>query len=146
MVAKGFIVTEQINPLEPEKKLAFTSNKNFWIGIGFLLLMVIPSAMIGPFTVSLSAKHPLIKASWRTQGNLILSLPIVLGVYYFKAPDINFSHDAALPILMGSISGAFFGFAWAASLIVGCSMTLTAHADVMYTCTGVYILAYSLVT
>jgi len=119
MVAKGFIITEYIDPCEPTVKLAFTSTLNFYIGIGFLLLMVIPGATIAPLTVNLSAEHPLVKATWRTQGNLILSIPIAVAVYYFKGPEIKISHDLSMPILLGSISGAFFGFAWAASLIVG---------------------------
>lgn len=102
MVAKGFIVTEFINPLEPEKKLAFTSTRNFWIGVIFLILMVVPGACIAPVTINLSAKHPLVKASWRTQGNLILSIPIMIAVYYKNSDVMSYSRDMALPIIMGS--------------------------------------------
>lgn len=37
MAAHGFAVTEQINPLHEDVKLAFTSTTNFWIGVGYLL-------------------------------------------------------------------------------------------------------------
>lgn len=68
IVANGFTITEFIDPMTPEVKLAFQNSRNFWIGIFFLILMVIPCSAIAPLTVFLPAKHPLVRQTWRTQG------------------------------------------------------------------------------
>lgn len=133
VVAKGFIVTELVDPLTPDIKLAFTSNKNFWIGVGVLILMVLPCSAIAPMTVGLPAKHPLVKSTWRLQGNTIWSIPLVCLVYYFLEDQAKFKQDFSLPVMLECASGSLLGFAWSACLIVGCSMTLTAQAEVMYT-------------
>lgn len=103
-------------------------------------------AAIGPLTVYLPADNALIKQSWRTHGNVILCIPIIMGVYHSRGGYDTFWEDFSFPVLMESALGALFGFAWATSLVVGCSMTITAHALVMYTCTGVYMLLFSLLT
>ena len=78
-------IKEEINPLEPaDTKLAFTSSKNLIIGIIMLLWFVIPGSWVGPIIMSLPAKNPFIKSSWRTQSNLILTLPLVVLLYMFQ--------------------------------------------------------------
>jgi hypothetical protein len=133
LVVNGFAISEIIDPLHPEHKLAFTSRTNFWIGVGFLILMVVCMSAIGPVTVYLPAKNALVKQAWRTQGNLVLSIPIAWAVYRTHGAHHSFRHDFSIRVLMKSSLVGFLGFAWAASFVVGCSMTITSHAQVMYT-------------
>lgn len=147
MAAHGFVITGHINPFEEEVKLAFRSRKDFWIGVFYLVIMIVCWSLIGPLTLSLEAGHTLVKATWRMQGSTIIIWMCSAYLYnYGGDKTMSFSRDFSLPILLNSMWGSFFGFVWGATLIVGCSLTLTSHAEVMYTCTGVYILAYSLVT
>mmetsp|Transcript_5961 Transcript_5961/g.5120 ORF Transcript_5961/g.5120 Transcript_5961/m.5120 type:complete len:118 (+) Transcript_5961:409-762(+) len=40
----------------------------------------------------------------------------------------------------------FLLFSWVLGLILGCAMTLTAHADVLFSSSGVYILFFAIIT
>lgn len=146
IVMHGFTMKEEINPLEPsDVKLAFTSTKNLVIGILILLCFVISGAMVGPITVYLPAKSPLIKGCWRTQSNIIIGFPLMFMLYIWKKDELSFRRDTSLKMLTNSAITAFFGFIWYVGLIVGCSMTVTSHAMVMYSSTGVYMLVFSII-
>ena len=41
---------------------------------------------------------------------------------------------------------SFFMFIWVAGFIVGCSLTVTSHADIMYWSSGVYIFVFTMLT
>jgi hypothetical protein len=75
----------------------------------------------------------------------VISVPIAYVVYKLN-PDLSFAKDTSIQMLMRNMVASFLGFVWGTSLIVGCSLTLTAHAEVMYTATGVYILFFSFVS
>ena len=140
-------IKEEINPLEQaDKKLAFTSTKNLIIGIILLFWFVIPSSCVGPIIMSLPAKHPLIKAWWRTQSNLIWTLPLTFMLYIINRKQISFKRDHSPRILINNMITAFLGFLWFIGLVYSCSMTITSHAMVMYSSAGVYMFAYALIT
>lgn len=65
---QNMTIIENSNLPEPDVKLAFTSTKNFMIGCFMLFLMVVPSSIIGPMTISLPAKNVYVQATWRYQG------------------------------------------------------------------------------
>jgi len=147
IVIHGMVMKEEVNPLEEnDVKLAFTSTKNLIIGILILLCYVINGAMVGPITVNLPAKNPLVKGLWRTQGNTIISIPIMLALYVWKRKEMNFKRDHSFKMILNSSITSFFDFIWYVSLIVACSMTVTSHAMVMYSSTGVYMMAFILIT
>jgi len=141
------MIKEAIDPLQPEHvKLAFTSTANFWIGIFLLACLVIPGSLVGPLTLLLPSKSPLVKAIWRTQSNFVLGIPLLIGVYVMKRDEMDIRKDFSVQMLLNVAKASFFGFLWYISLVVGCSVTVTSHAMVMYCSTGVYFLFYALFT
>lgn len=130
----------------PETKLAYKSWTNFWIGILVIACMVIPLSMVGPLTISLPSNSALVSCTWRTQGWALLGIPITLSIYVYNGSKMNFWQDHSPRMLLRSAMTALFFFGWYLGLIVGCSLTLTSHADIMYSSTGVYVLILSLVT
>lgn len=67
--SNGFSVVETYNIQDQDgTKLAFTSFLNFWIGIMFLVFMVVPCSMIGPLVIGLPSKSPFVSSAWRSQG------------------------------------------------------------------------------
>lgn len=147
MLSHGMAIKEEINPLEqPDVKLAFTSTKNLIIGTIILSLFVINGAMVGPLTVFLHAKHPLIKAIWRSQSNLTVGMIVLSLLYIWKRNEMSPRRDFSFKMLVNSTITAFFAFGWYVGLVVGCSMTVTSHAMVMYSSTGVYMLFFAIIT
>jgi hypothetical protein len=147
LIMHEMAVKEEINPLEePDVKLAFTGTKNLIIGIIVLSLFVINGSMVGPLTVFLPAKSPLIKAMWRTQSNFSNGIFLMIGLYIWKWKEMSFKRDHSPKMLTNSAITAFLGFLWYVGLVVGCSMTITSHAMVMYSSSGVYMLAWALIT
>lgn len=59
---------------------------------------------------------------------------------------MNIKKDFSPKMLLNSAITSFFSFIWYVGLVMGCSMTITSHAMVMYSSTGVYLLAYALIT
>ena len=128
------------------EKLAYTSPKNFIIGIFWLLWAILPSAAIGPLLLSLPAKSPLIAVAWRAQGSAFVMV-ISLTIYYIKYwKTANFWKDNSSYNLLKSFGLAMLLFVWNLGLIMGCSLTLGSHADVLYSSTGIYVLIFSLCT
>ena len=136
----GVAIKEEVNPFEPEDiKLAFKGKWNLLIGIILLMLLVTSGAMLGPVTMYIKpAKHPLIKAVWRTQSNFVYSITITCILYFVKRNEMSFRRDHSLRTVLNSLWGTFFNFAWYVSLMIGISMTITSHAMVMYSSTGIY--------
>lgn len=138
---------EEINPLEPaDVKLAFTSTRNMIIGTLILLCFVVNGAMVGPLTVYLPAKSPLIKAMWRTQTNFVIGCPLMILLYLWKWNEMSPRRDFSPKMLINSAITGFFSFVWYVGLVIGCSMTITSHAMVMYSSTGVYLLAFAVIS
>lgn len=147
LVAQEMAIKEEINPLEePDVKLAFTSTKNMIIGIIILLMFVVNGAMVGPLTVFLPAKSPLIKACWRTQLCLSNGIFLMPPLYIWKWKEMSFKKDHSPKMLVNSAITAFLGFLWFVTFVIGCSMTITSHAMVMYSSSGVYMLLWSIIT
>ena len=59
---------------------------------------------------------------------------------------MNFFEDHTPARLLRSAFTAVFFFGWYMSLIIGCSKSITSHADILYSSTGIYVLLFSLVT
>jgi hypothetical protein len=130
--------------MEENKKLAYQSNANMIIGVVLLLMMIIPGSIKGPLTVSLPPEGPLLQLAWRTQGGFVISLIIATFLYIFKRDSMSLVKDTAIPVLLDSALRSFLGFLWITGLVVGCSMTITSHALVMNSATGVYIIIISI--
>jgi len=144
--ASGVIHREYANEEKEDIKLAFTSPKNFIIGIMWLLAAIVPCAMIGPLLLSLPTKTPFTSMTWRTQGSA-LTMIFVIAFYYFKnRKTVSFWRDNTLANVSKSAGISLMLFVWNLGLVIGCSMTLGSHADVLYSSTGVYILIISICT
>lgn len=119
MVAHGFTITEHVNPIQEDVKLAYTSTFNFWVGVIYMLMMVIPCALTGPLTVKLNAGNALIKSSWRTQGNFILSVPLAYIVYKLNPDTLSFKRDTTWAMVKVTAVTSILGFLWGLGLIIG---------------------------
>lgn len=126
--------------------LAFKNKTNFAIGCLMLLLMVVPCSIIGPMTISLPAKNVYVQATWRYQGCTFLAVPLMLGLYHYKGSAMDIRRDFAPSKLLRSAVNSFFIYLWNLGFILGCSLTLTAHADIMYSSGGVYLIMIAVVT
>jgi drug/metabolite transporter (DMT)-like permease len=131
---------------EPEVRLAYTSTKNFLIGCLMLFLMVGPCSIIGPMTISLPAKNVFVQASWRFQGCTLLAIPLMLALYAYKGQEMSITKDFAPKVMLRSMMNSFLIFLWNLGFILGCSLTITSHADIMYSSGGVYLLIIAIVT
>ena len=67
-------------------------------------------------------------------------------MYKSKSSAMNFWHDISLEILIESAIRSFLGFIWATGLVIGWSMTITSHAQIMNNATGIYIILLSAIT
>jgi hypothetical protein len=130
--------------LNKETKPVFKSTKNFIIGLIWLMLTIVSCAMIGPLVLSLPAKNPFISCAWRTQGSILFVIPITLYIYKTKK-TVKFRDDIQPDKLLRSFVNAVFMVGWLMGLIIGCSKTITSHAHIMYSSTGVYVLLFSLI-
>ena len=119
--------------------LAFTSPMNFWIGILMLFLMIVPCSIIGPLTVGLPAHDAYVKGSWRFQGCTILSVLILTIMYMLKWENLNYERDFSFQVLLRHSYLSIFTLSWATGYALGCSFTITSHADIMYWSSGVWI-------
>jgi len=63
-----------------------------------------------------------------------------------KGKELNLAHDFQPRILFRNFISAICLFSWTTGLILGCSLTVTSHADIMYSSSGVYILMATLIT
>jgi hypothetical protein len=126
--------------------LAYSSTNNFLIGCFMLFLMVVPSSIIGPMTISLPAKNVFVQASWRFLGWTFLAIPLMIILYLYKGDELSFRKDFALKNLYKSVVNAFLLFMWNLGFILGCSLTITSHADIMYSSGGVYLILIAIVT
>ena len=59
---------------------------------------------------------------------------------------MNFCHDLSPEILIESAIRSFLGFIWATGLVIGWSMAVTFHAQIMNNATGIYIILLSAIT
>ena len=119
---------------------------NFIIGVVLLLLVLVPGALKGPLTISLPPESPLIKLIWRTQGGLIISILISVFMYVRNGATMSFWNDTTIEILIDNALRSFLGFIWATGLILGCSLTVTSHAQITNNATGVFIIMFSALT
>jgi hypothetical protein len=145
-VQHNMIVMENSCIPDSGVKLGFTSTRNFLIGCFMLLLMVIPCSIIGPMTISLPAKNVYVQASWRFQGCTVLAIPIMLALYLYKGREMSIRDDFSLAKLKMSMVNSFLIFLWNLGFILGCSLTITSHADIMYGSGGVYLFIIGVVT
>lgn len=101
--------------------------------------------MTGPLTLSIPAVNPYVASIWRAQGSFVFILPITIYMYTTNK-KMNFWEDVKPEKLLRSFVTSFFMLVWIMGLIIGCSMTVTSHAHVLFSSTGLYILFISLVT
>ena len=97
-------------------------------------------------TISLPAKHPLIRAAWRTQATFLMTIPLYFGLYFMNRENMSISRDHSLRMLFNSAITAAFDFSWYVGLVASISMTVTSHAMVLFSATGVYMFAFSVLT
>lgn len=136
---------EVIDIFNEHTKPALRSAKNFVIGLIWIFLAILGCALIGPLVMTIPAKNPYISAAWRTQGSLLFVIPMTCFIYR-KNKDINFWNDMQPDKLSRSFLTSIFMITWLMGLILGCSKTITSHAHVLYSCTGVYVLLFSIIT
>ena len=130
-----------------DKMPAFQSTKGFIIGILLLLLMITCNWMIGPLALKIPNNIVYLKAVWRTQTVWIISISI-MAVYYLvnKKTFNDFIRDhSGVTLLNHALSGFFLCF-WNLGYIVGCSMTITSHATILYSSSSVYLMALAIWT
>jgi hypothetical protein len=140
LISNGMAVKEEINPLESaDVKLAFKSPQNMIIGIIVLIIFVVNGAMAGPLAISLPAKNPLMRGLWRLQSTMFFAYPLTLLLYIVKRKELSFTKDFSSKFLLRSMIGGLFSFFWYAGLIMGCAMTISSHAMVMNSCSGIYV-------
>ena len=53
-------------------------------------------------------------------------------MYLLKWDGIDFKKDFSLKVLSAQLFLSFFMFLWVTGFILGWSLTLTSHADIMY--------------
>ena len=105
-----------------------------------------PCSIIGPLTVGLPAHDAYVKGSWRFQGWTILSVMLLTIMYLTKCDNLNFERDFSFKVLVRHCYLSIFTLSWATGYVLGCSLTITSHADIMYWSSGVWIFAITIVT
>jgi hypothetical protein len=142
----GISFAEDINDyMSKDTPLAFKSTRNFMIGLLWILISVTSRSTIAPLTLSLSAGNPFVASSWRTQASLPFILPLMIYTYMTNN-NMSVRDDFQPNKLWRSFVTSFFAMGWWMGLIIGCSMTVTSHAHILFSSTGVYILIFSLIT
>ena len=106
-----------------------------------LIITLISQSIIGPLTIGLPAKNIYVKAVWRVQGCAIANLIIVFLMYLFAPSSHSFKSDFSISNLGSAAVLALFLTAWATAYVIGCLLTVTSHADVMYSSSYVWIFA-----
>ena len=146
IITHELCLREEINPLEIQnEKLVYTNTKNLLLGIFVLLLFAIPGAWVGPIIMSLPAKDVIIKSLWRTQGNLVILIPITILLYTWQKDQMSFKRDHSPKMLLNSLMIAFFSFIWYICFVISWSMTITSHAMVLSSSYWFYIFAFTLI-
>lgn len=97
-------------------------------------------------TISLPAKHPLVRAAWRTQATFVMTMPLYFGLYFVNRAHMSFERDHSLRMLLNSAATSAFDFCWYVGLVTSISMTVTSRAMVLFSATGVYMFAFSVLT
>ena len=139
-------ILENSNRCEPEVMLGFTNKTNFLVGCFMLVLMAVPGALIGPMTIYLPSSNVYVQASWRFQGWTILAIILSLLLYLYKGKEMSIKNDFSVEKMKKSSINSFLIFIWNIGFILGCSLTLTSHADIMYSSAGVYLFLYAVIT
>lgn len=111
-----------------------------------LFLMVVPCSIIGPMTITLPSQNVYVQATWRFQGCTLLAIPLMLALYAYKGNEMSIKRDFSVKSLKRSIVNSFFIYIWNMGFILGCSLTVTAHADIMYSSGGVYLMAIAILS
>ncbi|CAI2368274.1 unnamed protein product [Moneuplotes crassus] len=109
------------------------------------------------------AKSVYVSISWRSQSSCLF-MTIWVAISYIKYSRQRVPHsyeasenrrlstwekmkkDSSLQNLASFSFMSFFMFMWVFGLILGCKLTLTAHADVLYCSNGVFILLIAILT
>jgi hypothetical protein len=73
--------------MNQETALAFTSVRNFVIGLIWIVISVVSCSTTGPLTLSIPAIDPYIASAWRTQASFVFILPIIM---YMNNPELYF--------------------------------------------------------
>lgn len=136
---------EVVDIFNEHTKPALQSVRNFVTGLIWISLTIFGCALIGPLVMTIPAKNPYISAAWRTQGSLLFTIPMTIFIYR-KNKDISFRADIQPDKLLRSFLTSIFMITWLMGLILGCSKTITSHAHVLYSSTGVYVLIFSVIT
>jgi len=66
-------------------------------------------------------------------------------MYIWYKNDMNFKKDHSLKMLVNSAITSFFDFAWYVGFLIGVSMTITSHAQVLSSSTGIYYFVFSII-
>ena len=81
-----------------------------------------------------------------SRGTVYISLIIFTIMYFRDKTTMSFLTNFTRRDVFDSAIRSFFSFLWGTSFILGCSMTVTSHAQITYSATGIYIVALSFIT
>ena len=111
-----------------------------------LFLMVVPCSIIGPLTIGLPAKDTYVKAIWRIQGWAIANFIMITIIYLISPSSYSFKKEFSWSNLKSTAVLGFFLITWATGYILGWSLTITSHADIMYSSSWVWIFIGTILT
>jgi hypothetical protein len=76
----------------------------------------------------------------------MVAIPMTLFLYWYKGDQMSIRNDFSLEKMKRILVNSFLIFLWNLGLILGCSLTITSHADIMYSSGGVYLVAFAAIT
>ena len=104
-----------------------------------LFLIIVSCSIIGPLKIGLPAKDTYIKAIWRIQGWAIANF-IIIAIMYLISPSSYYIKKAfSWSSLKSTAILGFLLITWATRYILGWSLTITSHVDIMYSSSWVWI-------
>ena len=112
----------------------------------FLILDVVPCSLIAPITINLPATDTYVKASWRMQGCVVITIPIIWAMYAFKCKGLDFKKDFSIKIILKCFLCTFMLFGWCIFYILGWTFSLTSHADIITCSSWLIIFIMTLLT
>ena len=108
--------------------------------------MVVPCSLIAPITINLPATDTYVKASWRMQGCVVITIPIIWAMYAFKCKGLDFKKDFSIKIILKCFLCTFMLFGWCIFYILGWTFSLTSHADIITCSSWLIIFIMTLLT
>jgi len=109
--------------------------------------MVVCNCTIGPLVLEIPNDTVMLKAIWRTQSVTVITILMMILYYiYNELPFSKFVEDHSGEVLLVNMLAGILMCMWNLGYIIGCSMTITSHATILYTSSGVYLLVFALIT